>query len=210
MGAYSNDVWQPPQHVSPAANAYVSLRWRMIAASIAVALNLVFDFVLDLVQMMAGKSIEGDDPDLVAALAVVVSALAQIGSFVIAIVFVCIFIHRAVSNLSSLGRYSTFTPGWAVGWFFVPFANLARPPQMMGELWRGSDPNGSGTTMVGGWWACWIVGNIVAYVSSKVDDTTRSGAIGLFGSVFTAIAGVMLVLLMRGIARNQAQLSGRE
>jgi uncharacterized BrkB/YihY/UPF0761 family membrane protein len=35
-----------------------------------------------------------------------------------------IWLHRAVANARSLGVPTECTPGWAVGWWFVPFANL--------------------------------------------------------------------------------------
>lgn len=62
---------------------------------------------------------------------------------VIAIVWL-IWQHRAQKNLEGLGAtWLRFTPGWAVGWWFVPFANLVKPFQTMRELWKASgDPYG--------------------------------------------------------------------
>ncbi len=49
--------------------------------------------------------------------------------------------RRAQANLLALGAQGLrFTPGWVVAWWLIPFANLAVPPQTMGELWRASDP----------------------------------------------------------------------
>ena len=51
--------------------------------------------------------------------------------------------HRVQKNLPALGgRELKYTPGWAVGGFFVPFLNLVRPIQVMREVWHGSDPSG--------------------------------------------------------------------
>ena len=42
--------------------------------------------------------------------------------------------HR---NLTGLGaRYVEFTPGWAIGWFFIPVASLWKPYRAMRMLWK--------------------------------------------------------------------------
>ena len=47
--------------------------------------------------------------------------------------------HRVSRNLRSLSaRGQRFTPGWAVGWWFVPIMFYFHPYQVMAEIWRGS------------------------------------------------------------------------
>lgn len=54
-----------------------------------------------------------------------------------------VWIHRSYRNLPALGaRELRFTPGWAMGGFFVPFLNVVRPPQVVREIWHASDPSG--------------------------------------------------------------------
>jgi len=72
--------------------------------------------------------------------------------------------HR---NLPALGvRTIEVTPGWAVGWFFVPIVNLWMPYQAMRFLWRAShsatrpDIQDSGWALQT-WWTLWIVNWIV-------------------------------------------------
>ena len=48
------------------------------------------------------------------------------------------------------------SPGWAVGWYFIPFANLIKPYGVMDEIWDGSHqgdeaPDYSPSTL-GLWW----------------------------------------------------------
>ena len=46
---------------------------------------------------------------------------------------------RANANARGLGAAGLrFTPGWAVGWYFVPVANLVKPYDAMREIWRAS------------------------------------------------------------------------
>ena len=51
--------------------------------------------------------------------------------------------HHATANLWSRGLPGLrFTPGWVVGWWFVPFANLVLPYLAMRELDRRSTRSG--------------------------------------------------------------------
>ncbi|HEU5180781.1 MAG TPA: DUF4328 domain-containing protein [Candidatus Polarisedimenticolia bacterium] len=100
--------------------------------------------------------------------------------------------HRVHKNLSPLGgREFKYSPGWAVGGFFVPFLNLVRPLQVMREAWHGSDPAGLerdmgssgpsvrnhlGTpTLIGWWWAFFLVsgflGNTIMRLSFAENPT---------------------------------------
>lgn len=55
------------------------------------------------------------------------------------VVLFCFWLHRAAGNLRALGaRRLEFTPGWTVGWFFVPVANLVMPYRTVRELWLAS------------------------------------------------------------------------
>ena len=55
-----------------------------------------------------------------------------LGAYIIAGVFFFIWLHRACKNLDYLEVVDTrFTPGWAIGWWFIPFANLFMPYQVV-------------------------------------------------------------------------------
>jgi hypothetical protein len=90
-------------------------------------------------------------------------ALLQFVIFIVTGVLFLIWIHRAYKNLSALGvRSLEYTPGWAVGWFFVPLASLYMPYRIVKEIWLKSGsqvrapagtlrPQGSSSTLLG-WW----------------------------------------------------------
>ena len=102
-----------------------------------------------------------------------ISDLLRIAAFVLSIVVFMFWVHRAYSNLSPLkARNLEFSPGWAVGWWFIPFANLVKSFQVMRELWTASDPEinldldftprrSSGTSVLGFWWGTYLFGNFV-------------------------------------------------
>lgn len=48
-----------------------------------------------------------------------------------------VWVYRANANTHALGFADLkFRPGWAVGWWFVPIANLIQVPRVMLELYR--------------------------------------------------------------------------
>jgi uncharacterized protein DUF4328 len=70
------------------------------------------------------------------------------------------WIYVAHRNLPALGvRYLEVTPGWAVGWFFIPFLNLWYPFKGMRFLWRASHSPQAPDQQDGGWEAptWWIL-----------------------------------------------------
>jgi hypothetical protein len=70
------------------------------------------------------------------------SAIAWIALLIPGIVLFCIWVRRANMNADALVPSGMeFTPGWAVGWFFVPFANLFKPYQVVSEIYRASNPD---------------------------------------------------------------------
>lgn len=76
--------------------------------------------------------------------------------------------HHATSNLWARGyRGLRVRPGWAVGWWFIPFANYVMPCVAMVELDRRSTPDGSPRRtgpLVGVWWAVYAGGSLVVWI----------------------------------------------
>jgi hypothetical protein len=202
---------------------YVPLGWRTALAAISVFGMTFLDAGMRFGQLALGDtrvgSVSGGSPDLAAAAIVGVTALGVLALSVCSWIFVPVWIYRAAANLRGLGRYGmTFTPGGCVGWFFVPIANLWKPPQAMSEIWRASDPQAeqgswfasSGTPLIGVWWASWVISGVVSWGSILARDSPSSAAsIGLASCAFRAIAALALVLIMRGVSSRQEQAAAR-
>ncbi len=58
------------------------------------------------------------------------------------LIVLMVWLYRADKNLRAFGvEKLDYTPGWAVGWWFVPVLNLVRPYQVMREIWLASNPD---------------------------------------------------------------------
>jgi hypothetical protein len=76
--------------------------------------------------------------------------------------------HHATENLWARGyRDLRIRPGWAVGWWFIPFASWVMPCVAMLELDRRSTSDGTprqASPLVGSWWGVYIGATLVVFI----------------------------------------------
>jgi heme/copper-type cytochrome/quinol oxidase subunit 2 len=119
-----------------------------------------------------------------------------------------LWFHRAYRNLRALGNRTTeYSPAGAVGWWFVPIASLVVPCQMAMEIWRGSHPKNIDPLspkkvrhcwLVGWWWAFFVVMCILGDVPAMVSKDCMT-----WYCIASVPAGVLAILFIRGVDRNQ-------
>jgi type IV secretory pathway VirB3-like protein len=140
--------------------------------------------------------------------------------YLITVVLFLVWLHRAHKNLPALrAEYLQYSPGWAVGWWFIPFANLVMPFKVVREVWAESSPDISeepsflseslhrAPVYVGFWWGLWLAMNFVANITSRLFDSTEpDNVIGYFfiAESTVSIAAVGLAIyLVRDITQRQ-------
>jgi hypothetical protein len=140
--------------------------------------------------------------------------------------------HQATANLWARGYPGLKTkPGWAVGWWFIPFANFVMPLVSMLELDRRSTPDGAprrAGSVLGWWWAAWIASSTVPAIGvisaamgaftdmvqeldrhetvTSFDFTSAAHAIApwiLLAGVLQAIAAALAIPVIRRIDEAQ-------
>jgi len=85
-----------------------------------------------------------------------------------------VWVYRSNYNARMLGAAGMeYTPGWSVGWFFVPIANLWKPYNAMKEIAAASkNPAAFGSEkdepMVVLWWLSWIAGGVLGQVAFRL------------------------------------------
>lgn len=132
-------------------------------------------------------------------------------------VLVLTWIYRANHNARALGASDmAFTPGWAIGWYFVPVVNLWRPFQAMREIWRASSApedwrRQPGSPLLGWWWALWIlpffVFDIVAWVAGYfemvADPEVFDAALGVVAGLIDIPLALILITIIGRVHRMQ-------
>jgi hypothetical protein len=107
------------------------------------------------------------------------------------------WIYRANVNVRELGATGMqFSPGWSVGWYFVPIANFWKPLQAMKEIWQASErprdwQNGEAPGLLVGWWTLWLVSSALDRAALRM--SLRADEVGelLAASRVTLISDVM-------------------
>jgi hypothetical protein len=146
--------------------------------------------------------------------------------FVITVVFYCLWISQANKNARALGAQGMeFTPGWAVGWWFVPIANLVKPYQAVSEVYKASDPEakpgswqfGDMPSLFGLWWAAWIIGNILSNIETRMvfssdPDIVFMGAwLGVVANLIGIVAAYLAMKVVHVIhARQEQKVQGSD
>lgn len=127
--------------------------------------------------------------------------------FIITSIFFLRWIHRVNSNLQTVsGKTMKFTPGWAVGWYFVPFMNLFKPFQAMEEIWITSHKDeASQNSMLGWWWTLWLASSVSGYwlfkYSMGVDDAEGQVKLSLMYVVSDLIDIALTVVALNMITK---------
>ena len=147
--------------------------------------------------------------------------------FVALVVAFLMWLHRVVKNLPALGNAKQrveYSPGWAVGSFFVPFVNLVVPYKAVKEVWEKSDPNvrgedglmfsaaSSAPPILLGWWIFWIVSNFASNLSWRLqrnevnsESLNFVAGVDLVANLLSVIAAALAILVVRDIDRRQAE-----
>lgn len=118
-------------------------------------------FVAEVVRAIRSASTGGGTPGIDPLGYVVIGAwmVASIGAETTFLVWV----YRANLNCRGFGaRGMQFSPGWSVGFYFIPFLNFYYPYQAMKEIWRASkNPQNwkkeKCSGLVGWWWALRVI-----------------------------------------------------
>jgi uncharacterized membrane protein len=151
-------------------------------------------------------------------------ALLSIFLYAIGAVAVLTWIYSASRHAHLAGVLEmTVTPGWAVGWYFVPFANLFMPFRAMREIEEASaaavsqkERGSAGESLMLGWWGSWLAMNITTWVSfriagnaSSVDDLRTAAMFDMISCVLMVSACLLLSALIGRIQsfQNRAALT---
>lgn len=112
-----------------------------------------------------------------------------------------------------------FSPGWTVGYFFIPIINLWKPYQAVADIWKASkNPKGMGAAATGDivviWWIFFLVSSAasnaafrLALKAEEIDELIRSGWVSCLSSGLDIVYYAITLVLVREINRGLWVLS---
>ena len=138
--------------------------------------------------------------------------------FIAQAISILMWIYRANDNARQLGAHDMqFTPGWSVGYYFIPILNLWKPYQAMKEIFLCSQsvsqrPEKSGEGVIVCWWFLWLtssmIGNYLMRATFATDDPSLEQLINLNQTTQVAtfadiLLSITLFIIVRKIYRMQ-------
>ena len=165
---------------------------------------LYANMVVNVLDMLGSTVLEGTTED---AQWLIAFGMIQFTVFLTTVVLWSMWTYRAAQNIRVISKasYFEFTPGWAVGYYFIPILNLFRPMQAMKEIANWSIPEDDGDdrhsseSLVHTWWIFWIFSNVAANLSIRIE---WAGAT-IFASGISIVSAVMAINLVRRINGGQ-------
>ncbi len=124
------------------------------------------------------------------------------------------WIYRANKNLRILSSVPMdFSPGWSIGWYFIPIANLFKPYQAMKEIWLVAHRGGeNGSSILGWWWFLWLVSNSLGRLAMRLalrennaQGYVHSAMANLASDAMDVFLNVFAIMLVTAIAKAYAE-----
>jgi Domain of unknown function (DUF4328) len=195
--------------------ALVVLLAMEIVLMVACALALVHR--IDVVNMILSGQVVTRSTALTADMLVRDLATVLAGVTIATVTVWLLWQYRAERNARALSPSDqfSFTPGWAVGWWFIPIASLWMPFQAVRELWKasGGAPDWQELptwSAIGWWWASWIAGWLIAYIAltnigqAEALEEIVSGDTWLAVAFITeAATDTLSIAIVRAVIRRQ-------
>ena len=146
---------------------------------------------------------------------------AQLGSLQVLVLIATyvaagMWIYRAGCNVRALGAKGIDdSPGWAVGWYFIPFMNFVRPFRAMNQIWLASaNParwaSMSTPTLLRFWWAFWLIANIYGSVVARLPVShsdaaalSRLQSVLICGEAANLVATIIFLVVVLRLTQSQ-------
>lgn len=145
-----------------------------------------------------------------------VIGLFQFGGAIATIILFAKWIYRANFNARQLGAQGMqFSPGWSIGYYFIPILLLWKPYQAMREIWQASKNPASWTTVERGsilpwWWCFFLVSGMFGQASlraslraKEINELIISTGIAIATDLVSIPATIIALVLVKQIYAMQ-------
>lgn len=140
------------------------LRGRAITASAAVFVALLAPVCMVAAAFTFGSSQSSDEAGVGMALLGGGFAFMLLGWPIVAILVIrWLTLARANADILYPGHPHRFSPGWAIGGWFVPLGNWIIPALVVHDVADAGDPGAGPTRAVWVWWSSWVAANLVLF-----------------------------------------------
>ena len=194
----------------PLARAAILWTWIWLACQSLYGLASAY-FLMDVSRLPQDTPMAFSDPPAaeieMSYNAVGIAAFLHLLAFAISGFLILRWIYRTNSNAQAWSSTMGVSPGWNVGFFFIPIANLWKPFQGVRETWEASQsgPDFLVPGWMRWWWGCWLATSILGNISFRIElqgTTVSAPSFAAAVDVLTAIIGIPLSLLLIRLIRE--------
>lgn len=145
--------------------------------------------------------------------------LVQLALYIVTGITFLTWTHRAYRNSQGFAANPLrFSPGWAVGSYFVPFLNLVRPYQCMKEIWQVSqNPRNhisvASSALLRWWWFLWLSAGFLGQIefrlaggATDVDSLRNLTVLSLVTTSSSVLVTLVVIKLIKNIISGQQQI----
>lgn len=151
-----------------------------------------------------------------------VIAFSYLGVFIVSGVLILRWIYQANQNARQFGaKDMAFSPGWSIGFYFIPIVSLWKPYQAMKEIWQASQnpanwPVEKVSSILGIWWFFWIansiVGQAVFRLSRRAEEISEIMNVNLVSQASEVISiplALVTWLMIKNVSNAQLAMQER-
>jgi hypothetical protein len=163
-----------------------------------------------------------DNPGgVVVVMLVLLFAILDLIIYFATVVLFVMWLHRSYSNLRAFDPSGPldYSPGWAAGSFFIPFANLIIPYRAIREVWQKSAPPDDlvfaapkPPVYFPVWWLFWLLASIAGNISMRASfndsmDPATATMTSITASALAIVAAFFAYLVVDSIDKRQQETS---
>ncbi len=217
----------PSSYPAPFTSAHVRARivkFLLIVGAVATGTSLLAEALSFAFPPLTDDQELADNP--IGAAILLTAFLLAIPALIIyiaTVVFFAMWLYRAHANLRAFDPSSRLdhSPGWAVGSFFIPFANLVIPYRAVKEVWQKSVPPDEALLSEPGppawfpiWWLFWLLASFAGNISLRAsfNENVSEGTatmISIIASGLSIVAAVFAYIVVDEIDKRQEETSGK-
>lgn len=185
-----------------------------LAANVVVGM-LLWDSLGMAKAIIAGEEVSEDSFTMLARRAFEMELISG-GVLIASAVMFCLWTFRVAKNAAAMGGRLSITPGWAVGYYFIPIVNWWMPYSAMAQTWDASDPDPRSDpyqprshALLLAWWLSWLASSGVDVVVSRWNEPADAHAwadqiaLGFVGLGVEAIALVLAITMVWKMTHRQ-------
>jgi hypothetical protein len=128
----------------------------------------------------------------------------------------CLWTYRVAKNAAAMGARLSISPGWSVGYYFIPIVSWWMPYSAMTQVWDASSPDPRSDPyqqrshgLLIGWWLSWLASRGVHLVVSRWNEPSDAQAwvnqitLGFVGLAVEAVAVILAIAMVWKLTRRQ-------